>query len=91
MVGEHGSKQEEEKRRRATAGAGMHGGGGFGEVTGASRESVLAGGDCTDVATAPGRRVTWENLNRIHLCVFLLLTSLNCPASSQTLPSYKHT
>lgn len=58
------------KRRRTTAGGGMHWGG-FGEVTGASRESVLAEGDCADVVTALGRRVTWENL--VYLCLFLPL------------------
>lgn len=83
MVGEHGSKQEEEKNQeegRATAGAGMHWGV-FVEVTGASRESGLAGGYCADVATALGRRVTWENLNLIYLFLPLPLysTSLNFP------------
>lgn len=85
-------RKRTKKSRRATAGAGMHWGG-FVEVTGASRESVLAGGDCADVATAPGRRVTLENLNLIYLCLLLPLysTSLNFPSSSHTLLSHKHT
>lgn len=33
----------------------------FGEVTGASREPVLAEGDYADVVAAPGRRATWGN------------------------------
>lgn len=75
MVGEHGSEREEEKnqeeeenhswRRNAL--------GGFGEATGASREPALARGDRADGVTAPGRRVTWETLNLIYLCLFLML------------------
>lgn len=69
MFGEHGSKQEDErgtkKRRTATAGAGMYWGV-FGEVTGASRESVLAEDDCADVVATPRRRITWETLNLIY-------------------------
>lgn len=34
---------------------------------------MLAEGDCADVVTAPGRRVTWETLNLISLCPFLPL------------------
>lgn len=59
-------RRRTEKRRGATAGEGMHWGV-FREVTGASRESVLAEGDCADVVAAPGRVVTWEALNLIRL------------------------
>lgn len=65
-------RRRTEKRRRATAGGGMQLGG-FGEVTGSSGETVLAGGDCADGVTAPGRRVTWETLNLLYICVLLLL------------------
>lgn len=57
--------------------------------TGASRESMLAGGKCTDVVTAPGRRVTWETLNLISVCS-CFFTSLSfpsilfCSSASQT-------
>lgn len=64
-------RRRTKKRRRVTAGAGMHWGV-FGEVTGASREPVLAEGDYADVVAASGRRATWETLNLIHLCCLFL-------------------
>lgn len=82
-------RRRTKKRRRATAGGGMQWGV-LGEVTGSSRESMLAGGDCADGVIAPGRRVTWETLNLIYLCLFLLLyvsqlpLILPCPSFSQT-------
>lgn len=65
-------RRRTKKRRMAAAGAGMHWGV-FGEATGAKGESVLAEGDCADVATASGKRVTWETLNLTLPCLFLLL------------------
>lgn len=92
MVGERGSKQEEGKNQEEEESHSWRWNamGGFGEVTGSSRETVLAGGDCADGVTAPGRRVTWETLNLIYLCLFLLLYVsqfpfiLPCPSFSQT-------
>lgn len=47
------------KKRGATAGTGMHRGV-FGEVTGASKEPVLAEGDYADVIALLGMEATWE-------------------------------
>ncbi len=74
-------RRRTEKRRTAAAGAGMYRGV-FGEVTGASRESMLADGDCADVVAALGRRITWETLNLIY-CISVS----SCPFTSPSLPS----
>lgn len=80
-------KRRTMKRKRATAGAGMQWGL-LGRWLGPA-ESTPAGGDCTDVAAALGRRVSWETLNLICPCPFLLFVSqlpfvLSCHSFWQT-------